>query len=113
MEEGCWWTHMAPPTSVLKYFRARRDKQIMGLELLAISLGMGTFIEKLTGRRVVIHTDNKGSEVRPFACACAVNLSCLVVVVVAASRFGARPGPRAACTSSVVVCCAQPLRNLD
>ena len=45
-------------------FRARRDNQIMGLELLAISLGMCSFEHLLTGRAVVVHCDNTGSEVR-------------------------------------------------
>jgi len=34
----------------------------MGLELLAISLGMCTFASLLVGRRVVVHSDNTGSE---------------------------------------------------
>ena len=37
----------------------------MGLELLAISLGLSTFQEQLSGRKVVIHSDNSGSEVSP------------------------------------------------
>jgi hypothetical protein len=57
------WTHMQPPSETLQCFKARKDKQIMGLELLAISLGLATFDGMLTGRRVVVHTDNKGSEV--------------------------------------------------
>jgi len=62
--DGKWeYTHMAPPSEVLERFRRRRDKQIMGLELLAISLGLSTWREKLKGRKVVIHSDNKGSEV--------------------------------------------------
>ena len=39
----------------------------MGLELLAISLGLETFKELLSGRRVVIHSDNSGSEVGSIA----------------------------------------------
>ena len=34
----------------------------MGLELLSISLGMCTFEQLLCGRRVVVHSDNSGSE---------------------------------------------------
>ena len=66
MYEGdeCHWTHMEPPAKVLAQFRPRKDNQIMGLELLAISLGMSTFEERLRGRTVIIHCDNKGSEVR-------------------------------------------------
>ena len=46
----CWWTHLAPPESVLSSFRSRNDNQIMGLELLAISLGMCSFEWLIAGR---------------------------------------------------------------
>ena len=59
----CYWTHMEPSESVLKEFTCRSDNQIMGLELLSISLGMSTFQDKLRDRCVVIHSDNTGSEV--------------------------------------------------
>ena len=57
------WTHMGVETQVLQTFRQRADNQIMGLELMAISLGLCTFEFWLRGRRVVIHSDNTGSEV--------------------------------------------------
>ena len=59
----CLWTHMPPPQQVMSRFRARDDNQIMGLELLAISLGLSTFERRLRGRKVFIHSDNSGSEV--------------------------------------------------
>ena len=59
------FTHMKPPAAVLEQFKRRKDNQIMGLELLAISLGLSTFQEQLSGRKVVIHSDNSGSEVSP------------------------------------------------
>ena len=59
----CLWTHMVPPRKVMCRFRARSDNQIMGLELLAISLGLSTFERRLRGRKVIIHSDNSGSEV--------------------------------------------------
>ena len=40
----------------------RNDAQIMGLELLAISLGLSTFMYKIRNRKVVVHTDNLGAE---------------------------------------------------
>ena len=58
-----WFTHMAPSRKMMEHFRSRGDNQIMGLELLAISLGLSTFEELLEGRKVVIHSDNSGSEV--------------------------------------------------
>ena len=61
--DECHWTHLEPPAKVLSQFRPRKDNQIMGLELLGISLGMSTFEERLRGRTVIIHCDNKGSEV--------------------------------------------------
>ena len=55
---------MEPPAEVTQSFKKRGDNQIMGLELLSISLGMVTFEKRLANRKIVIHSDNKGSEVR-------------------------------------------------
>ena len=35
----------------------------MGLELLAVSLGLCTFVGLLRGKKVVVHCDNTGAEV--------------------------------------------------
>jgi len=56
------FTELAPDEEVLNNFRPRKDAQIMGLELLAIALGMSTFAHLLKGRRVMIWSDNTGSE---------------------------------------------------
>ena len=37
--------------------------QIMGLELLALSLGLSTFVDLFRGKKVVVHCDSKGAEV--------------------------------------------------
>eukprot|EP00973_Karenia_brevis_P079188 10987376-Karenia_brevis.AAC.1 len=64
VDEGTiWYTHMAPPEDLVQCFAIRRDKQIMGLELLSIALGLSTFEQKIKHRKVVIHSDNTGSEV--------------------------------------------------
>ena len=63
---------MEPPSGGLQAFRARGDSQIMGLELLAISLGLATFKEYIAGRNVVVHSDNTGSEVRNLCVVCMV-----------------------------------------
>ena len=76
--DGVWrWSHCDPPPQILQCFQRRRDKQIMGLELLAISFAISTFEPWIRGRRVVVHCDNKGAEVRPISlfpitasCAC-------------------------------------------
>jgi hypothetical protein len=66
--DAAWfWTHMAPDDAIMSHFVSRRDSQIMGLELLAVSLAMCTFESLLQGRQVVIHCDNRGAEVR-FSC---------------------------------------------
>ena len=70
LEDKCYFTHLAPPEYLLEKFKRRRDNQIMGLELLSISLGLSTFDELIRGRNVVIHSDNTGSEV------CRVHLGC-------------------------------------
>ena len=53
---------MAVPEDILAAFKPRSDNQIMGLELLAISLGISSSIHLLRKRRVVIHNDNICSE---------------------------------------------------
>ena len=53
---------MTTPPELLACFKRRRDKRLMGLELLAISLGLHSFDWLLYGQRVVIHCDNKGAE---------------------------------------------------
>lgn len=63
VDHNVYWTHSAPPAEVLNSFRSRRDGQIMGLELLAVSLGLSTFGYMLEGRRIVVHCDNSGAEV--------------------------------------------------
>ena len=60
---SCWYTHCAPPSEVVEKFRRRSDRQIMGLELLAISLGLQSFKRLLKHRHVIVHSDNTGSEV--------------------------------------------------
>ncbi len=57
-----YWSHMQAPKHVLKYFAVRGDRQIMGLELLAVSFALSTFVQHLRGRKVIVHCDNTGSE---------------------------------------------------
>ena len=57
-----FYSDLEPAASVLQFFVSRRDSQIMGLELLAIALGLSTFEELLAGRRICIWSDNVGSE---------------------------------------------------
>ena len=54
---------MAASDQVAELFKRRKDNQIMGLELLSISLGLCTFDSMIQGRRLVVHSDNRGSEV--------------------------------------------------
>ena len=63
--DGSRWcySHMEAPAHVLSQFVSRKDNQIMGLELLGISLGLSTFEAELRGRAVVVHCDNTGAEV--------------------------------------------------
>ena len=64
---------MAPPAELVAHFASRRDQQIMGLELLSIALGLATFHSEIKGKKLVIHSDNTGSEVSMPDC-----LSCHV-----------------------------------
>ena len=56
------FTHRAPPCDIIQHLRSRSDKQIMGLELLSIALGLSTFSNDLANRTVIIHSDNTGAE---------------------------------------------------
>ena len=62
------WCHMPAPDTIMDSFRCRRDNQIMGLELLSISLGFSSFERELKGRHVVVHSDNTGAEVCALVC---------------------------------------------
>eukprot|EP00973_Karenia_brevis_P078150 10853323-Karenia_brevis.AAC.1 len=62
------FTHMRPTELMMRSFMVREDKQIMGLELLAISVALSTFAPWLVGKRIVIHSDNSGAEVRISVC---------------------------------------------
>jgi hypothetical protein len=61
-QSQCLWTHCETSEKVVQHFRSRKDAQIMGLELLSIVLGVHTFAAYITGTRVIIHSDNRGSE---------------------------------------------------
>lgn len=75
----------------MAFFTRRRDAQIMGLELLSITLGLQTFKGMLQGRKVVIHSDNTGAEVRPHVVAHAFALLfCVLLLQVAFRRGSAR-----------------------
>ena len=75
-DAGTWyWTTAVAPKDICASFCVRGDRQIMALELLAISMALKTFEPLLANRTVVVHCDNKGAEVRfppwggPGACA--------------------------------------------
>jgi hypothetical protein len=56
------YTDVATPPELLSLFKQREDSQIMGQELLAIALGLSTFVDRLRGRCVRVWCDNKGGE---------------------------------------------------
>ena len=57
------------PDSVTRTFNQRRDAQIMGLELLAVLIGIATFMPQLRHCAVQIWEDNQGGE-------CALTKAC-------------------------------------
>ena len=56
------FTDLATPEQLLNLFSQRKDAPIMGQELLAIALGLCTFLSRLRNRCVRVWTDNKGGE---------------------------------------------------
>jgi len=88
VDDKCYYTHMAPTPELMSMFRRRKDNQIMGLELLSISLGLHTFENLIKGRNVVVHSDNTGSEVRRFKnLGVGVGLLTVQLVVVIRQQF--------------------------
>ena len=61
-EFGCFFTDGKPSAAIMDRFVSRKDKQIMGLESVAIALGLCTFAPELHKRKVVVYSDNKGAE---------------------------------------------------
>ena len=60
---GNWdYTDGAPPAEIVASFRSRGDNQIMSLEVLAILLALTTFAAEVSGRRVVLYSDNCGAQ---------------------------------------------------
>lgn len=56
------YAELAPDAELMQSFRRRRDNQIMGLEVLAIALGLSSFERQLSGRALEIFSDNSGAE---------------------------------------------------
>jgi hypothetical protein len=50
------------PERLARQFVHRDDAQIMGLEMLALALGLSSFGGWLQGRRILLWSDNKGAE---------------------------------------------------
>ena len=73
------WCHMPAPVTIVDSLRCRRDNQIMGLQLLSISLGFSSFERELKGRHVVVHSDNTGAEVWALVCFVLFAAVCSVV----------------------------------
>jgi len=56
------YTDGAPTPELLARFKKRGDNQITSTEMLSISLGLATFAPELSGRKVVVYSDNRGAE---------------------------------------------------
>ena len=61
-DRQAWFTDWEPLAALLAIFDDRSDNQIMAQELLAIVVGLCTFIGNLAGRTVRVWTDNAGGE---------------------------------------------------
>jgi hypothetical protein len=57
-----YYTDWAPDEAMLQMFSKRNDNQIMGLEILAVVVGICTFAKLLKGRSVKAYCDNVGGE---------------------------------------------------
>ena len=59
----CHYTDGPPAQALVDSFTKRCDNQITTLEILAISVGLSTFCDRLAGRNVIVYSDNTGAEV--------------------------------------------------
>ena len=57
-----WHTAMDTPAEWAAWFVERTDKQILGLELLSVILGLETFRKQIEDKNITIYTDNTGTE---------------------------------------------------
>ena len=60
------YTDAAPNDAMWALLKERRDKQITGLEIWAIALGLSTFQEQIRGKTVFLYSDNTGVCAFPF-----------------------------------------------
>ena len=56
------YTDWEPPLEVVQALHGRKDEQIMAMELIAIVVGLATFMERCRGRCIRVWTDNAGGE---------------------------------------------------
>ncbi len=61
-KDGSYYVEMPTPNEWRSWLTKREDKQIFGLEALAVVLGLESFRELLKGKNVTIYTDNKAVE---------------------------------------------------
>ena len=90
VDGGWWFSHCAAPEVLMKKFQRRGDNQIMGLELLSISLGLWSFQNLLQGRKVVVHSDNTGAEVSRLDPCRFLQLQCFTCWQASVARGSAR-----------------------
>ena len=56
------FTDGVPRPQIMQQFAERQDRQITTLEILSIAIGLSTFATELSGRKVVVWSDNTGAE---------------------------------------------------
>ena len=56
------YAELAPDAELMQISKRRRDGQVMGLEVLAIALGLSSLEGRLTGRALEVFSDNSGAE---------------------------------------------------
>ena len=52
------FTDGVPRQQIMQQFSKRQDRQITTLEILSIAIGLSTFATELSGRKVVVWSDN-------------------------------------------------------
>lgn len=100
---GISYTDAAPNDAMWSLFCQRRDKQITGLEICAIALGLSTFQQQIAGRTVFLYSDNTGLA---FVCRRVwLLMACWVLCVQALSAAPPKALPRHLITTLSFIAC--------
>ena len=60
LDKRVFYSDWAPSPELVSLFKRRDDGQIMSLEILSVAFALSAFEEVISGRNIVVYSDNKG-----------------------------------------------------